>query len=947
MHSPLLVDESRSLTLKAMGAAALLSRAITLTGLLVAAITARAGVEIFPTHGRNLYRLAVAELDGQATAKEIAGSTYDNRVCAFTADGAHLWDAPVGGFVFDLAAGDLDGDGRDEIVAAGADGIVTVLDAAGQKRWTADLQAPVYQVAIARLDGKTPVVLAGGVSRQLTAFAADGRRLTGVAVDGSVRLMRAGDFNGDGADEVAVLPIRGQAQDVCFFKGPKLAKLKDAISSGVVPWDPVKRRTLDTGENFRKGKQTWSGLSLKSANGTVADLNGDGAAELIYSPGVHSLKGGRRQLFALPEKFRAASYDYSYNMRLLAAGDLTDRPGAESVVIEGPQVRLYGASGEDLGKAVAPMGFTDVIYLPGTPRGSVILGSSPNGDDNLYRLTFERGWEKALEKIERRGFMARVGANLKQLDAAAASWRGEPMHGADGPFDVVVNHHMWSGWDTKRIDNAIAEVRAYEKLFPYPRLRFATAFWPGENAPLLRPDGKPWGRDRRLAHDLTRAQIVTGAKLFEAARCPFWVQVGHGCDPHLEVATVAAMLEAAPTMLLGFISAEDEQLDDVPYYFEHHIKPILELCLKHKKRFIPRNKDVWWAHWPADAKMRELIFNGRYRSVLLPSVEDSNSRSPDLNLAARVGLWLDGQVDDWASRCSADWFCASRAWEWEYPMTGHPHLRYYVSQALLGARTFMLLNGERERLSGRWTRVGTEGTATFLHLLGKGALTPPRREQLRAISPIALVMQQPSERFEKHGANGHHEEQWGEDTTDDKPWAFDRLDTYWAMAPLPPTDVSTYLWGRTRRDPSHLPTTAPHGFVTVVPGGITQPDGPWKAVWTTDGDTLSKDGRNYPLLEARAAILADLEVAEPRLPFHVEGRVFHQVVEQSPDRYIIALVDSGWLDPAERTVRLSTRLPGRWTVTDRLTGQALGGLDAPLDLRVPAGTLRLLEVRRP
>jgi hypothetical protein len=48
---------------------------------------------------------------------------------------------------------------------------------------------------------------------------------------------------------------------------------------------------------------------------------------------------------------------------------------------------------------------------------------------------------------------------------------------------------------------------------------------------------------------------------------------------------------------------------------------------------------------------------------------------------------------------------------------------------------------------GRWTRVGSEGTATFLHLLGKGVLTLPHREQLHAISPVALVMQPPSTRF--------------------------------------------------------------------------------------------------------------------------------------------------------------------------------------------------------
>jgi hypothetical protein len=344
--------------------------------------------------------------------------------------------------------------------------------------------------------------------------------------------------------------------------------------------------------------------------------------------------------------------------------------------------------------------------------------------------------------------------------------------------------------------------------------------------------------------------------------------------------------------------------------------------------------------------MREIIFNGRYRSVLLPSVEDSNSRSPEVNLAARVGLWLDGQVDDWASRCSADWFCAGRAWEWEYVMTGHPHLRYYVSQAMLGARVFMMLNGERERLTGRWTRVGSEGTATFLHLLGKGVLTPPRREQLLTVSPVALVMPHTSKRFEKHGANGHHEEHWQNDGTDSKPWAFDRLDTYWAMAPLPPTDVATYVWGRTRRDAVHVPTTAPHGLVCLLPGAKPQTAGRWTSLWTTDGDKLSKDGKDYSLADARIAIVRELADGAKTFPFRVEGQVFHQIIEQSSGCYVIVVMDSGWLNPAERVVMLATQLPGQWRVTDRLTGANLGDLGKPLTLRVPAGAFRLIEVSR-
>lgn len=913
------------------------------------AVCASAAIEVLPTGGRNVYRLATAELDGRADAREIIGSTYDNRVCAFDARGKHLWDAPLGGFVFDVAAGDLNGDRRDEILAACADGFAYAFGADGKLLWKHDLGAPVWQVAIAHLDGKTRAALAGGVSRRVFAFAPDGRPVGDAragAVSGAVRLLRAGDFDGDGADEVAVLPVRGQAQDLVFMKGQGLAQMKERIAFEKVPWDSSSPEAKKAGEKFRKGKQTWTAKSLLTANGTAADLDGDGATELVYNPGAYSLKGGLRQVAALPDALKAASYDQHYRMRMVAAGDLTDDPGAEIAILEGPEIRLYDSGGRQLGAATAPFGFTDIIFVPGSPRGHALLGSSPNGDDNIYRLRFDPGWEKEVAALRRRGFMAGVGTNLQQLADAVGRWQGQPMVGAPGPYDIVVDHHMWSGPDLKKVDSWIAEVREYEKAFPYPSLRFSTCFWPGEDASLIRPDGKPWGRDTRLAHDLKREDIVGGARKLESSQCHFWVQVGHGCDPHCEVQTVAAILEAAPRTCLGFVSAEDEQIDSVPYYFEHHIRPILELCLKYKKRFIPRNKDVWWLHWPADARVRKLVFDGRYRSVIVPGVEDSNSRTTDAQLAARVGLWLDGQVDDWCCRISADWFCASRSWEWEYVMTGHPHLRYLASQSTLGARVFMFLSGERGRQSAGWTRVGQEGASNFLHLLGKGILVPPRREQLRAISPLALIVREPSRRFEEHGANGHHPEHWDSDGTDRQPWAFDRLDCYWAMAPLPQTDVSTVLWGRLRRGPENIVVTAPHGFACVIPGGKPQAAGRWTSLWTTDGDSLTKGEKPMPLADATASIAGELAEGAKAFPLRIEGRVFHQVIEHAPGRFVIALIDPGWLDPADRPVRITAATGGHWRIGDRLSGEKLGDLRQPVALRVPAGALRVLEAQR-
>lgn len=883
-----------------------------------------------PTDGRNVYRLTAAELDGDTGAKEIIGSTYDNRVCAFTNSGKFVWEVRLSGFVFDLAAGDVDGDGRDEIAAAGADGFVYLLSAKGAVLWKQDLGAPVYQVAIARLDGKSPVVLATGVSREVIAFSPKGERLASAKINGAGRMMRAGDFDGDGADEVAVIPIRGSPQDLTFFKGDKLKPIAAAESAR---------------GSAKGGRQARNDDRVKTANGTVADLDGDGAAELIHYPGAVSLKGGRHLIAKLADDDQPGSYDTYYAMRMFAAGDLTDDAGAEIVTVEANTVRLHDQKGKLISKASAPIGFTDVAYLPGKPHGSIVLGSSPNGDDNLYRVSFESGWEQAVQSIARQGAMSRIGDNLSQIASSSAAWNGAPMAGADGPFDIIVNHRLWSGFAPSKFASWIAEVKAYERQFPMERLRFATCFWPGENAPLLRPDGTPWTRDHRLKHDLSRENIVEAVRQFEAANCHFWVQVGHGCSPHLEIATVAAMLDGAPKTLLGFITAEDEDPKTMTYYYEHHIQPILELCLKHHKRLIPRNKDVWWAHWPADPQMRKLVFNGRYRSVIVPAVEDSNSRCAELNLASRIGLWADGQVDDWASRCCADWFCTGRAWEWETVMTGHPTLRYYVSQAMLGARVFMLLNGERNR-DNEWTRVGAEGAVPFLTLLGKGAITPPRHDQLRSLSPVAITLSSASERFAKHAANGHHEEFWNNDGTDTQPWAFDRLDAYWSMAPLPSTDAATYLWGRTRRDALHLPVTTPYGFVCLLPDAQPQSPARWSSLWTTDGDTLSKNGQRHSLVVASQLITAELADAAKTFPFRIEGHVFHQLIETSPEHYILVLMDPGWVNPSEQKVTITAQRLATWQAADRLTRTALGDLTKPLTITVPAGVFRLIEVTR-
>jgi len=394
----------------------IINRAGILAAWLTAASAVLAGVEIIPTGGRNIYRLAVAQ-------GMIVGSTYDDRVCAFTVAGKHLWDAATGGFVFDLAVGDLDGNGRDEVVAAGADGWVYVFASNGALRWKQNLGAPVYQVGIARLDGKMPVVLAGGVTRQVVAFSADGKRLSSVELKGAVRIMRAGDFDGDGVDEVAVMPIRGQAHEVRFLKGTTLASMPDKQ----IQFPKVERIRTESGalqkkENPLKGGFKWIGSSLKDASGLVADLNGDRAVELLFAGWGYTLKGSGapQRVVELPNP----PDKNNFFARFLAAGDLTEHPGAEIVIVDDSNLQLCQSNGKVIATARAPFAFTAVVYLPGSPRGTVLLGSSRNGDDNLYRVRFDGNWKQQMESLPRRGQMAAIETNLQQFAKTAASWAG-------------------------------------------------------------------------------------------------------------------------------------------------------------------------------------------------------------------------------------------------------------------------------------------------------------------------------------------------------------------------------------------------------------------------------------------------------------------------------------------------------------------------------------------
>ena len=221
-------------------------------------VAAESPVTQFSTDGRNIYRLASAELDGASDAREVVGSTYDGRICAFNARGKHLWDVSTAALSLTWPP--------------------AISTETGFARSWRHVPTAMFtrSIAKARSFGSDLEHLCGR-SRQheLTAdscgssrrnqpqggcFSADGKRLGSNewAVNGVIRMMRAGDFDGDGKDEVAVLPLRGQAKDLVFLDVPKLDTAKRADHFRI---DTVERfhtgRPKDR-EQYRSGKRPWN-----------------------------------------------------------------------------------------------------------------------------------------------------------------------------------------------------------------------------------------------------------------------------------------------------------------------------------------------------------------------------------------------------------------------------------------------------------------------------------------------------------------------------------------------------------------------------------------------------------------------------------------------------------------------------------------------------------------
>ncbi|MCD6554170.1 MAG: CapA family protein [Anaerolineae bacterium] len=295
----------------------------------------------------------------------------------------NAWD-----IVWDLDAGDLDGDGVQEIIVAAQDRKVHVLEPDGALRWQYEAQAGVYAVDVADLDGDgPPEVVIGADDDRVYVLEADGRLRWDYRSGGRVTRVLAVDLDGDGRREVVAGSWDGN-----LYLLSRDGQLRWAVPVGAV-----------------------------AASLAAADLDGDGRNEILVGAqtgAIHAV-GADGQL-----RWR---YDTGGCLRALLATDLAG-DGPVEVIAASADGTLYVLDGAGTLRwqrpTTAPLLAAEVVDMEGDGRREVVIGGGEG-----------RVW--ALDTENRLRWRHRLGSAVWALRAVDLDGDGQPEIAAGADDEAV------------------------------------------------------------------------------------------------------------------------------------------------------------------------------------------------------------------------------------------------------------------------------------------------------------------------------------------------------------------------------------------------------------------------------------------------------------------------------------------------------------------------------
>jgi lambda-carrageenase len=894
--------------------------------LMMLPLTVLGQVQSFSTEGHVVYHVEPATVT--RGERSIIAACYDGSLLCYDFEGTLRWKTAVGtDFPFDLKVADIDGDGLDECLVPTGGGGLYAFDDTGALMWTFEQEPPLLQAAVLTLPNGAMRIVTGGVSRQLNILDTEGNLIRQVPVDGAIRLIDTGYIEKPNSADIAVVYSRSTY-------GGYFMRILNAETYATV-WD---------GNILPRESQV---ANKRYQDILVCDFNDDGLDDVVLSGGrraggfktqqlfAFNAQGERFQIFEAPQtRQKMDDSDVPVNVqewnrgtyRMILTTYVNSTQMDERYILGqyGDQLLTYHLDGSARAVFTGNYSYNGGAFDPET--ATYILASEQSGGDGLYLFDLTNPeWGRAFETLEPVGAIPKIESNLADLRQQVETYQP--------PAYQAPARKTWLALNTLE-----PGLKTLEQWTPNKSISFMETFtWSEKRDRSAMPHGWDTQIDERQRYDKTVEQLVANARKQEDAGRDFCLWVGHLHDPfYISLEGVRQIVKAAPNTFKMAIFAELITRDAaMQYAVEEHIAPMAELFRPLGKKIFIRNKSIFWSGDSYSNFWKPLLLGGEHADVFMPALEESNSRTAELSLPARLGLWMTGIYDEWGARPTSDNANWSRYWEWSAQLLHSHFLRFDVYRLALGARYWLINRYPDNR--------GRFDDPTLFMLLDKGLLGPPRREDLLSVSDVAIGMRMnPDQGYLDHGNNLHDIDSY--EANHDQ-YVFDRLDCYWAGANTAPWEFSNYVAGVPRRMSNFLPRF-PYGQVAIIPEDTDLEKTPvFDEMLITDGkDWYDAAGNRHSPEAYRPVVEAALTRAAARLPVRVEGKVAW-VVWRLDDRHLrVLLVDEGYVNPADRTARVIIQQVNATGYRDVLAQQAWQPAGESFVVSVPMGTFRIIDV---
>jgi len=430
----------------------------------------------------------------------------------------------------------------------------------------------------------------------------------------------------------------------------------------------------------------------------------------------------------------------------------------------------------------------------------------------------------------------------------------------------------------------------------------------------------------------------------------FWG--GHGNDPLMfSRDTLQKAIAGSQGKKTVLIYPELEHYDeDFAWVIRNHFYPLAEFCQGRNANLYIRTKHTFWQSIVYLPLWSRLV-SGEFADVFVPAMEETTDKSMELSLAGRLGIWASGAVGQWGARCARDNTSYDRLRQFSHQMLPNHFLRQMVYNISCGATYIDNFPVDQDYMSLLW------------ELIAKGVLYVPRREEIVSINPVHLSMKAPDERYLDEGNNVKWLTFYDEQSERAHPMVFSRLSGTWPGAPVTQWDFSRYAAGVKQRRLNFLPPYT-SGLVLITPpqtgifadagaprGKLTDYLHPlyrhvMKEHITNGRDYLSADGKSaFAADEYYRVVEADIKAMAAKIPLTVAGGVAWVAAESAPKHIRLTLVDSGYINPGDKTAVITFHTVTPVAVTDILTNERIPVEDGQT-VRVPVacGVFRFLGI---